>query len=144
MPRLPASFCLLGAAVVSACAVSAEPPPGVSRMPARVAPAANNGVEVRGGEVPVETIDKVKADLAKLRDTSAAAVKLVSAESVIWPNGALGCAKPGQMYTQATVPGYRVELELNGRRYAYHAAERGYFTLCEETNRQGLGRDSAK
>ena len=144
MIRLPASFCVIGAAVVSACSVSAETPKGVSRMPATVEPAPNEGVEVRGGEVPAATIDILKADLARQRSASAADVKLVSAQSVVWPNGALGCAKPGQMYTQALVPGYRVEFELNGRRYAYHAAERGYFTLCENTSRRGLGRDSAK
>jgi hypothetical protein len=39
------------------------------------------------------------------------------------------------MYTQATVPGYRVEFEAGGRTYAYHASEQGQFKLCPNSPR---------
>jgi len=48
------------------------------------------------------------------------------------------------MVTQALVPGYRVEFEVNGRRYAYHAAERGYFRLCPGAEQRGLERGALK
>jgi hypothetical protein len=39
------------------------------------------------------------------------------------------------MYTQATVPGYRVEFEYQGRNYAYHASQSGFFQLCANSQR---------
>src|SRR3954453_14732157 len=65
-------------------------------------------------EAPAELLDKIRAALASEQGVSAADVKVISAESVNWPNGALGCPKPGRMYTQAIVPGYRIQLEAAG------------------------------
>ena len=48
-----------------------------------------------------------------------------------WSDGSLGCPRPGQVYTQALVPGYQVVLEVEGRQYDYRATERGYYVLCE-------------
>jgi hypothetical protein len=42
------------------------------------------------------------------------------------------------------LPGYRVEFEVNGRRYAYHASERGDFRLCEGTPRRPLENGALK
>ena len=47
-----------------------------------------------------------------------------------WPDGSLGCPKPGEMYTQMIVPGYRVVLQAGGERYAYHSDQRGRFVVC--------------
>jgi hypothetical protein len=81
-------------------------------------------------------IEKMRADLAQRVGIAASAAKVVAAESITWPSGALGCAEPGQMYTQATVPGYRVEFEHGGRTYAYHATKRtGFFKLCANSKR---------
>jgi len=83
------------------------------------------------GEVPEATITAVKDDLAKKLDTSIDAVEVVMSRSVTWSDGSLGCARPGQAYTQALVPGYQVVLEVEGRQYDYRATERGYYVLCE-------------
>ena len=56
----------------------------------------------------------------------------------MWPDGGLGCAKPGEMYTQATVPGYWIEFELDSRVYSYHATDKGFFKLCPTTLAQPL------
>jgi len=82
-------------------------------------------------ELPAALLDKIRADVAKAQSVSAGDVKVVSAEAVNWPNGALGCPKPGMMYTQAIVPGYRVEVEAAGRRFTYHASEKGSFKRCD-------------
>jgi hypothetical protein len=95
-------------------------------------------------QVPTDILDKLRADLAGRQGFAASAIKVVRTESVNWPNGGLGCAKPGEITTQAIVPGYRVELEAAGKRYAYHAAERGYFRLCENEVNSGLDRSSIK
>jgi hypothetical protein len=59
----------------------------------------------------------------------------VRAESIEWPNGALGCAEPGKMYTQMIVPGYVVELQHEGKTYSYHASKSGQFALCDRPTR---------
>jgi hypothetical protein len=82
-------------------------------------------------EAPAELLDKIRAELAREQGVSAADVKVISAQAVNWPNGALGCPKPGKMYTQAIVPGYRIELEAGGKRFTYHAGTRGAYKRCD-------------
>jgi hypothetical protein len=142
MTRLPA--CLLGAVVMSACSVSAQSPVSPSRKPEPVQPAPSANAQPSTGEVPAEIVDKLRGDLAQQKSVDASAIKVLSAEAVIWPDGALGCGRPGELVTQATVPGYRVELEAGGKRYTYHAAERGFFRLCENPQTRGLRRDAVK
>lgn len=89
-------------------------------------------------EMPAGLLDKIRADLASTQSVSAADVKVVSTEAVNWPNGALGCPKPGTMYTQAIVPGYRIELEAAGHRYTYHASARGGFKRCDRRIGAGM------
>jgi hypothetical protein len=110
-------------AVLSAnCATSAAPPQG----------------KLVTAEVPPDLIEKMRADLAQHAGISASAAKVVRAESIVWPNGALGCEQPGQMYTQATVPGYIVQFEYRGRTYSYHAArEPGLFKRCDKPDPRG-------
>jgi hypothetical protein len=123
--------------------MAADPVPP-SRKPVPVPSAEQAAVAPANGEVPAKVLDDLRADLARRQGLGASDVKVVSAQAVTWPNGALGCAKPGEMVTQALVPGYRVELEAGGKRYAYHAAERGYFRLCENETSSGLDRGSIK
>jgi hypothetical protein len=61
------------------------------------------------------------------------AITITRAEAIVWNDGSLGCPQPGEVYTQATVPGYWIVLEVNGRAYDYHAAENGYFILCQNS-----------
>jgi hypothetical protein len=130
MIRLSACLCLLGALTASACSMAGEGPQR-SREPVRVPEQqASAPVATASSEVPAAILDKLRADLVSQKGVSAADVKVVSAQAVNWPNGGLGCSKPGEMVTQAIVPGYRVEIEAAGRRYTYHVAERGYFRLC--------------
>ena len=80
-----------------------------------------------------------------VRALGASDVKVVSAQSVIWPNGALGCAKPGEMFTQATRA--RLSRGAGGRREALSPITPrtvGYFRLCENESNSGLDRGSIK
>src|SRR4051812_22710780 len=106
MSRLFASLCLVGVTALSAGCVSAQSPVGTASKSIRVAPAQSEAASRVDGEVPAEAVEKLRAELAAQQDVAAAEVKLISAEAVNWPNGGLGCAKPGSMYTQAIVPGY--------------------------------------
>lgn len=57
--------------------------------------------------------------------------EIVSAESLTWPNGALGCPKPGNSYTQAVVEGMRVVVTAGGTTYDYRFGRGDAPTLCE-------------
>ena len=49
--------------------------------------------------------------------------EVVVAERVTWPDAALGCPRPDELYTQALVEGYRIVLAVDGNRVAFHGAE---------------------
>ena len=135
MGRLFASLFLVGAAGICASCVVAQSPVGTGSKSVGVQPAPGATATPVQGEVPAETLDRLRAELAGKKGLAASDVKVISAESVNWPNGALGCARPGAMYTQAIVPGYRVVLEASGERFSYHASKKGQFKLC--TSRAG-------
>jgi len=84
----------------------------------------------KSGTVPkplLRLLIQQAADSAGVREDE---VAVVVAESVTWRDGSLGCPRPGQIYTQALVPGYRVVLRVAGDEMAYHASESGDFRPC--------------
>lgn len=83
------------------------------------------------GEIPVELMERIFADLESRSGRERAEFTVVRSMAMIWPNGALGCPEPGMVYTQATVPGYWAVLELDGKQYDYRGSERGFITLCD-------------
>jgi predicted small lipoprotein YifL len=111
-----------------------RPVPTLPRTPARVEPTRPSV----SGEAPQELLDQMIDHLAAQLSVERQAISVAGAEAVTWNDGSLGCPKPGEFYTQALVPGYRVILEANGQRYNYHASEKGYFFLCAAP-RPGLG-----
>lgn len=124
-------------ALSAACGVEQPPSGATSPAPSVVAPSqppervpdAALTPPVKG-EAPAELIARLRADLAKQTGVSGSQAQLIRAESVVWPDGGLGCPTAGEMYTQATVPGYRIEFELASRVYSYHATDQGFFKLC--------------
>ena len=130
MTRLFASLCLIGTVALSASCVLAQSSVGQASKSIRVEPAPVPAAKPVQADVPAATLDQLRAELASQKGLAAEDVKVISVEAVNWPNGALGCARPGAMYTQAIVPGYRVVLEASGERYAYHASRKGEFKLC--------------
>lgn len=80
--------------------------------------------------VPDASWAAIKADLAQRGVTGEP--KLVSSESVVWNDGSLGCAKPGQNYTMATVEGMRIVVSVDGTQYDYRfGANPDAATLCQ-------------
>jgi hypothetical protein len=78
-----------------------------------------------------ESRDQRSGRDADNRSTTARAdIKVVSEEAVTWPDGSLGCPKPGMMYTQALVPGYRIVLQAGEQTLNYHAMSRGRPFYC--------------
>jgi hypothetical protein len=135
MTRLFASLCLIGTVALFASCVLAQSSVGQASKSIRVEPAPVPAAKPVQADVPAATLDQLRAELATQKGLAAEDVKVISAEAVNWPNGALGCPRPGAMYTQAIVPGYRVVLDAGGERFAYHASKKGQFKLC--TSRAG-------
>jgi len=75
-------------------------------------------------------VQAARADAARRTGVAAESLVLVSADSVTWSDGSLGCPRPGVMYTQALVPGYRVRLRGPDDEMDYHASTRGALVLC--------------
>ena len=75
--------------------------------------------------MPSTVIEAAVADAASRAGVDPTEVTVVSAESVTFPDGGLGCPEPGMMYTQVLTPGYRVVVEAGGTEYDYRAGARG-------------------
>lgn len=138
MRRPLAATCAAGLLLVSltACATGtpmADPTPSASERPpfaestrGPVTTPPTSGTPV---EVPEARWDAIVADLAA-RD-AAGEPTIVSAESVTWQDGSLGCPEPGTSYTQALVEGMRVVVEAGGATYDYRFGRSDSPVLCE-------------
>jgi hypothetical protein len=100
-----------------------------AQPPAR-APETNKDSEQRDVEAPVALLTAVRDDLARRLVMKVDAIKVVSASEVTWPDGGLGCGRPGEVYTQAVTAGYRIVLSAGGQEHAYHSDVRGRFVYC--------------
>jgi hypothetical protein len=101
----------------------------LGRIPGEAVPAESEPAPT--GEVPAAVMTELVADASVRSRVPAAEVEVRRAESLIFPDGSLGCAKPDVAYTPAPVPGYRVVLEAGGKEYDYRVPEGGRFVLCE-------------
>ena len=117
--RGPLTGALLGCTLVSGCALgqaAGGPPPAVKEK------AVTN--------TPAEMIEAALDDAANRSTVARAEIKVVSEEAVTWPDGSLGCPKPGMLYTQALVAGYRIVLQAGDQALNYHSAARGKPMFC--------------
>lgn len=80
--------------------------------------------------------DHALRDLSRRLNVLSRDIRVVSAEAVSWPDGAMGCPLPGFAYTQAVVPGFHVVLAFAEREYHYHGGSIGRPLLCPEDRRQ--------
>jgi len=103
--------------------------PEITKNPERVNP--SEAITPVTGEVPADMLNSILKDLTQRSGVSPENITVIQAQEVIWNDGSLGCPQPGMMYTQSLVNGFQVVLDLNGQRFDYHAAESGYFFLCE-------------
>lgn len=81
--------------------------------------------------VPDQRVQAAIADLAAGAGRSPDAITVGRVEEVTWRDGSIGCPEPGRSYTQALVPGYRIELVLDGATVWYHGARDGAPFRCD-------------
>ena len=76
-------------------------------------------------------VEVAVADLVGRLHVDAPSITVVSAQPMTWPDGGLGCPRPGMAYPQTQVDGALIELSAGGTVYRYHSGgSRGPF-LCE-------------
>lgn len=76
-------------------------------------------------------VNRAVADLARRRDVEPAAITVLEARAVVWPDASLGCPVPNMEYTQVLQEGVRIRLHFGGRTYAYHGGGSRLPELCE-------------
>lgn len=100
-------------------------PPFQATTPGLIALAAPTGTPA---DVPTAKWDALVADLAGRG--VAETPEIVSAEALTFSDSSLGCASPGQSYTQALVDGLRVVVTAGGQTYDYRFGTGDAPTLC--------------
>lgn len=117
--RGPLTGAWLACTLVSGCALgqaAGGPPPAVE--------------EKSVWNAPAEMIEAALDDAANRSTTARADIKVTSAEAVTWRDGSLGCPRPGMVYTQALVPGFRIVLQAGEQVLNYHSSSRGRPLFC--------------
>lgn len=131
MRRLP--LLLATSVLVAACGGSTQSPdaeetavdPDPSSSPSASPPSTPSS------GAPADAV-RAAEDLAATLGVAADDVEVVATEEVTWRDGSRGCAKPGEMYTQALVDGLRITLRAGGRTYEYHSGGSQPPALCEQ------------
>jgi hypothetical protein len=73
----------------------------------------------------------LRQDAARRTGLAAERLRVAQVQDVTWSDGSLGCPRPGQSYTMALVPGWRIVLEGPGAAVQhYHASQRGSWVWC--------------
>jgi hypothetical protein len=133
-------FCLLGVALLVACgqapgteaqSTTTSTPTATSSIPADTTTTEG---DVNQSTDPTEiAIVDLSRRLLVTRDQ----IEVVETREVTWPDGALGCPEEGGVYTQATVDGTQVILQVEDRVYVYHAGDDGAAFLCPSDEKDG-------
>ena len=106
--------------ILSACAPNSQSPSEV------LSP------NIEGNKLPTQTpVDPHMAQqaaiaaLAQDLNLPISQIKIISTQAVTWPNGCLGVVHVGVLCTQATVDGFQIVLQANGKQYEYHTNQDG-------------------
>jgi hypothetical protein len=76
-------------------------------------------------EPPNSVIAAARQDLSRKTKISVNRLQIQAAQPQTWPDGCLGLAKPGELCTQALVPGWRIVLTDNQKTWVYRTDSSG-------------------
>ena len=85
--------------------------------------------------IPVDLTPAQRAALTALSEQAnlpADQIKLVATDAVTWPDGCLGIVRMGVLCTQAEVPGFKIILEADGKKYEFHTNQDGSIVMQVE------------
>ena len=75
-------------------------------------------------------VDWALQDAAQRTRLDTAQLRVALAETVTWPDGAIGCPEPGRQYAQVLVSGYRIRITAGSETLEYHGSVRGQVMFC--------------
>lgn len=102
---------------------TSTPDPAASEKARTPEPTITSMASTPEPAVPEEArrlVDLAKADLSRRKSASLEQIKVVSVEETTWLNGSLGFPKPGMVYIQVIIPGYRIIMSDGAQTYEYH------------------------
>ena len=86
---------------------------------------------------PSAAISAAREALSVRLGVAASQIEVLSVEEVMWSNTSLGCPEPDRQYSDVIVPGFRIILEYEGRKYEYHTNKDGTIVVtCSNTQAQ--------
>ncbi len=80
---------------------------------------------VRRTGLPLAVVNAVIKDVSRRENIPQTRLRIFDYNKATWRNGCLEVLKPGEMCTQATVPGYRVTVSDGSQRWVYHTNSSG-------------------
>lgn len=101
----------------SGSTVATNPPDKSEPTPSTTSP-PSSGTDIDPGLAPLVGLAKV--DLGDRLGVGPAAIAVISAELVEWPDTSLGCPQPGMAYTQIPTDGSLIVLAHDSVEYRYH------------------------
>jgi hypothetical protein len=142
LPSRPMASAVLAVMTLAGCASSAGPSAAPSTGPTTAPSAAGLpslplASKAPGDTVTDATLAMIVEDAATVAGVDPASVTLVSVKPVTWMDGSLGCPKPGVMYTQSVVPGFRVIVRAGDRKLDYRVGREGTAKRCESGTSTG-------
>src|SRR5262245_32195965 len=73
-------------------------------------------------------------DLASRLAVPPERIEFLELKSMLWPDGGLGCPRPGMVYPQVQQDGYLIRLRAGKREFEYHGGGRRGPFLCEKSS----------
>ena len=129
-------FVLTAAVVAGAGPASAASPAGMTATP--VAPGETLQGTAPAPAQPLPTnpylrrvTTEAMADLAGRLSIPVERIDFIEFRPVLWPNGGLGCPRPGMIYPQVQEDGYLIRLRAGKREFHYHGSGSRPPFLCE-------------
>jgi hypothetical protein len=94
------------------------------------APTASSPVTPPSEPASTAAVALARRDLADHTGVPADQIVVATVTPATWPDGSLGCPKPGIMYSQIVTPGYRIVLQVRGQTYEYHSDGGSHVAPC--------------
>jgi hypothetical protein len=135
---VPGLLAILALCAVAACTGTAVATPGATREPPSQAPSPS-GPSGEPAALAPDVQAAILADAAGILAVPLSAVTVLSVDAVTWNDGSLGCPKPGSVYTQALIHGYRVIVGADTDRLDYRTGRGSAFKRCEGSFPGGAG-----
>jgi hypothetical protein len=81
-----------------------------------------------------QVTDQAMQDLAGRLALPPERIEFLELKAMLWPDGGLGCPRPGMVYPQVQQDGYLIRLRAGKREFEYHGGGRRGPFLCEQSS----------